>query len=1387
VLEACLPIKVGLSTGAAVARVFISYASEELALAMEVARWLVGAGHEVFLDKDPQHGIAVGDEWEKRLHERLRWANAVVCIVTSAYLKSAWCTAEVSTARSRGNRLLPLRAEPGVDHQLMRSLQYADLTKDQTVARSALVAALRRIDAVGDAGWPDDRSPFPGLLPFDADRHTVFFGRNVEIEEIAELLRSAAGRGDGAALLVVGPSGCGKSSLARAGLLPTMGGEPGWWTLPPMAPGTDPLESLSRAVHVCAIQVGLAWPVAQVHGRLAKGDAIDLFDELLHAAPGTQRHLLIVIDQFEELFTLAAPEQRAAFAASLYPALHGPVNLVVTLRPEYLDQLLTDPDHADLKTATYALRPLRPDALQAIIEEPARIAGIGIDESLVARLIQDTGGGEALPLLAFTLQRLADGVRRGGRLSAIRYDQLGGVRGALAQAAGSALTYAVQATGRHRADVVSSLLRLVTVDDTGRPVPWRVNRDSLDGTVLAELDAFISRRLLTTDTHNSYVVIAIAHEAFLTAWRPLTEAVAASASALRARRGIEQAASEWDDHGRSGSRLWSGGQLAAALRDTGARLSGGKLPILLRRRPRVLVSERVDLNPRAREFLQAGIRHDRRRRRRATTVLSLLLVLALAGAGIAVVQQRIADQQRKLAENRRNAAEEQQRAATARQLVAQADATSDSDPRTALRLGIAAQSVHPDGQTYTGLVNTLANTRYTGTLTGHTNDVTAAAFSPDGHLLATASADTTAILWDLTDPTRPHRIGSPLRGHTKDVTALTFSSDGQLLVTASSDATAIVWDLTNPAQPRRLGQPLAGHANIVLSVAFAPNSRILATAGSTDNTAILWDLTDPANPRRLGQPLNAGTAVYSVAFSPDGHRLATGSVLWNVTDPTKPRRSQQITGDNGDPNLVAFSANGRILASIGSGDGSVVLRDLTDPNNPRRLGQKLGGDPNWVHSVAFAPDGLTMATAGFDATTILWDLTDPTQPRRIGQPLTGHTGGARRAVFSPDGRILATVGISDDSTILWDMTSRTQAHRISQPMTGHQMPVQWMTFSPDRRTLATGSREGAVILWDVTDPAHPRRLAQPLPNARTDSTVSLAFAPNGRTLAIGGVTPALWDVTDPAQPRRGQPLTGHTKGVRVVAFSPDGRTLVTTGTEDKTMVMWNVADSAQPRRLGQPPLTDPLPEVRSVAFAPNRRTMATGSVDGTVILWDVTDPGLPRRVGQPLMGHTTSVNSMAFAPDGHILASGSQDSTVALWDVTDPGLPRRVGQPLTGHTSAVDSVIFAPRGRMLASSGLDGTVLLWELTDPNRPRRLGPPLTDHTDGEYPAVDTTAFAPDGNMLAISAHLTFGLWDVSGLNALRDRPTERACSIAGGLTEDEWARYIPGLPYMNTCRS
>ena len=871
------------------ARVFVSHASTDAALAGEVHGWLVADGHEVFLARDLRDGIAVGEDWQPRLHERLRWADAVVCLLTRAYIGSTWCSAEIGVAQSRGSRLLPIGVEPGVTHPLLTAIQHVDLTGDGVATRARLAETLRRLDMAGGAGWPDDRSPFPGLRAFDTDLCRVFFGRAGEVEQLGALLRSPAERAEAALLLVVGPSGCGKSSLVRAGLLPVMAAEPGWATLPTFLPGMQPVGALAREVAGLARRCGLGWSVAEIRGRLEEGGFAELADELLLSSPGGRsRRLLVVVDQFEELLTQTGSAERARFAHLLSPALAGPVQVVATLRPEFLDQLLADRDLAALPTRVHTLRPLRREALRSVIEGPANLAAIAVEEDLVARLITDTDSGEALPLLAYTLAQLADGIGRGGQLSARRYEQLGGVQGALARQAEAALADATTTGGRGRDQVVKELLRLVAVDEQGRPTRLRVRRDELPEAVAAQFDAFVARRLLTIDRDNGNVVVGVAHEAFLSVWSPLAAAIAAASTALRARGRIEQAAADWAEHGQPLERLWERGQLAAALADTGARLrtpsesrvvaqphepsSASEQPSAMSwwnrrwrvRRQRAVVSDRVELSGQARTFLRASIRRDRRRRGRSTAILSILLVLALIAAGVAFTQRQVAL-------DRGSRLNTQLAAANAELLGRDALTRASDDPVFATKMALAAWRSDPTNPTaHAALAQQYATMRSVDSVfsgfTGKPIDGLQA--SRDGQTLLLTAADDVVVITDFytSHPSHWQVLDGPPDASYR------LSPNGRWLVAISVGGAAVSWDV--PVHGSAVPLITGGHATPknLPSAAFSPDGNHLAVLtpapnGGTSQDLTVWDMVTRTQTETL-RPI-AQSGVIGVALGPD--------------------------------------------------------------------------------------------------------------------------------------------------------------------------------------------------------------------------------------------------------------------------------------------------------------------------------------------------------------------------------------------------------------------------------------------------------------------------------------------------------------------------------------
>jgi WD40 repeat protein len=1077
------------------AQVFVSHAGDGLDIALRVRGWLRDAGHGVFLDSDLTHGLRVGDDWRTRLYDELYRADALVCIVTKAFDASPWCAAEIGIAQARGTRILPVRAEQNAAHRLLstETTQWADLLTGGTErGRKGLLEALRGLDGVGGGMRPPGGSPYPGLRPFDTDQARLFFGRRAEAGRLAELLRASVPRGAGL-LAVVGPSGCGKSSLVRAGLVPLLDAEPEWLVLPPLFPASDPIAALARVLVRAARLAGApGWSQEEVGDRLDKPGGLDeLATELLGA--GKARHLLVVVDQAEELFTRTSDDHRREFAGLVQKAIEGSVRVVAALRSDYLDPLSLLAAGVSLPMSEpFPLAPLARDMLRLAVTGPARQAGIDVDDELANRLVSDAGGGEALPLLAFTLERLAAGVRRGEKLSIRRYEELGGVHGALAHQAEKALAAACKATGRTEAEVLAGLLQLVTIDEAGGVTRRRVTAADLPSPVHIELWEFVNRRLLSADRGAGDQVFDVTHERFLTEWDPLAKTIDRKSESLRQKTVVENAAADWRRSGRPHDHLWELGRAETAV----ASLDSAGLTCALA--------------PIARDFLDSSRHRGKRRRRRLTTSLAALFLLLTALTGFAVVQWHGAVEGR-------DAAERARLDQVAASLLTHADTVRGTDPRATLRLSIAAVGIAAGGDT-TGeatassraranLLDVLAATPHlrsslAGPL-GHSDAVTSVAFTGDGHTLATGSADRTAILWDVTDPANPRRLGDPLKGHPVAVGSVAITADGSLMATCGDDGTVILWDRADPSRMPR-GNAMSGDIGTRTSIAFTAGGRILA-AGGADGTVILRDVTDPANPQRLASlaPDRPGGAVRSMTF----------------------------TGDT--------------VLAIGYHDGTVILWDVAEPARPHRRGGPLLGHTGAVTSVAFTGDGGTLAAGSHDGTVRLWDVTDPTRPRLLGEPLRDPTGGAVRSIaFTADGSRLATGG-DDGTVVLWDTRDPTRPHPVDSPLLGHTGAVTSVAFTGDGAALATGSTDATAILWDLATPTRPRLLGDPLRDPTGGAVRSIAFAGTTSTLATGGDDGGVfvWDARDPARPRLAGVLRGHTGTVWSLASTGDGHTL----------------------------------------------------------------------------------------------------------------------------------------------------------------------------------------------------------------------------------------------------
>lgn len=1114
-------------------------------------------------------------------------------------------------------------------------------------------------------GWADEPCPYRGLAAFQQEDGEWFFGRAELADRLAEQIARLP------LTAVVGASGSGKSSLLRAGLLGRVCGDPGWRTLL-MTPTEHPLEALG------AILAKLSGQDPQVLAqKLAEDPAVlDLTVAAALAADPPQVKALLVVDQFEEVFTLCAgPDEQARFVENLLAVVTNPgsrLTVVLGLRADFLGLALERPGLAESLNAEaiLLLGPPSTADLREIVVRPAAKAGLGVDADLLATVLADAGEEPGtLPLLSHALLETWSH-RTGPALTLAAYQAGGGVRGAITQTAER--VYA-EFTPQEQETARRVFLRLTALgqgtEDTRRPIALSELEGT--GTGAEVLGRLAGARLIVLGEDT----VEVAHEALIRAWPRLRRWLTGDRADLLLHRRLTSAAHAWHELDRDPGALYRGEQLLLAKAWAG-------------RHPQDANQLEAGFLTASRELEESERQASRGRTRnlqRLVAGLAAMLLLAVLGGGLAFWQNRERQAQQVVGQAH-------QLALTSRQLLASA-------PDLAALLAVEAYRLHADADTLGALLGGAYAADRRVELNQGGFSVFGLAVSPDGTRLASADRNGDVGLWDLAGRVQ----AATLRGHRRHVAEahakrVAFDGSGRLLASTarepairSSPGSLIVWDVET-------GQPVfeRGFARLSEGLAFAPDGRTVAV-GVDSGRIELWSLADGTRRILEGHSRETG----SLAFSPDGRLLASTGfherpVVWDVRT-----GERKATIPTEQAHTVAFDPDDAATLMTGSTASGVRLWDLS--GDRPRLRITLAASTPYAWSVS-APLGGRIAVADENGLVTLWDT-------RTGRPLAsyrdrgrvevravtlgqegellvaagtgktitvregavpsfgGHHGEVTDLEVAPGGHVVASAG-ADGTVRLWDAAGNALG-----VLHVHHDRVEAVAFNQAGGRIAAVTRDHTVSIWDVATRQRLEHLTYEGLGASTD----IAYQPGNRALVTASSVRFRWEL--PGLKLR--PFAGPPWLASSLRFTPAGDVLVSADPAGGLMT-WDTGVEQQiaGRYSGQA-------DIRDIALSPDGSTIATAGADRTVKLWETRT----LKELATLSGHTAAVQSLAFSPDGRVLASAGEDRAIVVWDLAT----RRELATLTGHAPGPQTLAFTTAGDLL-SGGSDGRIVRWSLT-----------------------------------------------------------------------------------------
>ncbi|MGL5877364.1 MAG: CHAT domain-containing protein, partial [Xenococcaceae cyanobacterium] len=1158
--------------------------------------------------------------------------------------------------------------------------------------------------------------PYRGLYAFREEDSELFFGRERIVGDLTVAVRKKP------LIAIVGASGSGKSSLVFAGLIPQLKNKKLNITNPAIAsfrPGKNPFQALAGAfafllkescdrsrlndIEPLSIQkfvgnfdfgIDLTKNVCELNEReleiTLRNDRSalkKLVNDFVKQTPN--QPIILIIDQFEELYTLCLQTERQPFLDILLPAIENTANftLILTLRADFYGHAIAYRPFSDaLQEAVYNLGAMNREELQRAIEAPATQMQVKLEPGLIELLIQEREGQSgSLPLLEFALTQLWSRQNH-GVLTHQAYDAIGGVGEALVNHAEAVYAGLSQEERFSMQRVFVQLVRWGEETEVTRRLATREEVKPENWKLVTRL---ASSRLVVTNRNKSTneETVEIVHEALIKSWGRLEHWLLNDRDFRKWQERMRLAIYTWKECDGDAEALLYGRQLAEAEEWYRQRFE--------------------DLSKAEQIFISLSLkRRDLRLKQKQKQVVILRLLLGLTSVAFLVA---LGLGWMTFRESQRATVSQIEAIATSSESLFTLDRRLDALVRAIEAKQLLTKLGRVDEKLESRVTTLLAQTIYGADERNRLLGTDAITFSPDGKFIVTNRIDKIEI-WR-----RNGTLWKTISENNSRIWSLAFNQN--LLASAHEDKTAKLWNLNGKLMATFGGSK--GHKGIVRKVVFSPDGQLVATA-SDDKTVKLWNLNGTIRSTLEGH----SNAVLGVAFSPDGKMLASASSdktikFWNKQG----KLLNTLNGHKDEVRGVVFSPDGKMLASASS-DKTIKLwkRDRT---GLFVLDKTFTGHTAVVSGVAFSPDSRTVASASWDTTVRLWSLEGAAIDN-----FKGHTQRIWDLAFSPDGKTLASASNLEMKVRLWSLQNPE-----SNTLIGHKATVLQAVFSPDNNTIASGSDDGTIKLWRSNG-----TLIDTL-KGHTAGVLGVAFSVDNQILAS-----ASWDNTIKLWQRNlnkryvlFRTLEGHRNGVWKVVFSPDDR-FIASASEDGTVKLWS-KNGKLLRTLNSNGDT-----IKSVSISPNSKVIAVGGSDGTLKLWSqngkllksfkghshfvstVTFSPIPPTHGlggeggiiasggfdniiqlrksdgtllKTLKNHQAEVRGLAFSPDGKLLASASGDKTIKLWKLDGTEITT-----LKGHANAVWSVAFSPDGQKLISASEDGTVKIWNLSLAINPENL---------------------------------------------------------------------------------